>query len=195
MATQTITILKVGGAAGKSVFDTFARFKTERTIRRKPAMTGSTHWTPHCRRRMDAFAESLRSHRSEAPIIFYVEYVDMWTGPVGPAFLPSWDKRAIELYADQYDLACYALPDRDRLKRDMGNAFRRRDIRERSAAGQESRWALTILQEALFAWKELVDDAVLVWLRRAFAPNISDAEITESLNRIPMWCRGRTKGS
>jgi len=193
MATSTVTVLKIGGASGKSVLDTFAWYKRRQKKDRDPEADCSTfHWSPSCRRQMDAFAEALRAQSTELPIVFCAEYVDMWSLPASPRWmLPAWQRHAITLYADSFLLECYALPDRGRLQRDLKSAFRRKRIRERNP--QEDRWALVILQEALLAWEPLVKEAALVWLERSITASVEDEALVQSLGKVPKWLKRREK--
>lgn len=189
MATQTVTVLKIGGAAGSAVMDAFAQFKRQQSKRRHPEPDCSPDdWSRTCRRRMDAFAEALRSRSAELPTVFCAEYVDMWSLPASPwCMLPAWQRHALTLYSDAYLLECYALPDRGRLLHDVQKALRRKPIRQRNP--QEDRWALVILQEALLAWAALVKSAALVWLRCATGASVEDRQLTESLRTVPKWLK------
>ena len=193
MSTSTVTVLKIGGAGGKSVLDTFAWYKRRQKKAGDPEAACSTdHWSPSCRRQMDAFAETLRTHTTEPPVVFCAEYVDMWSLPASPwRILPAWERHALRLCSDSFLLECYALPDRRRLQRDIERAFRRKRIRERNP--QEDRWALVILQEALLAWEPLVKEAALVWLGRSITASVEDKALVQSLGETPKWLKKREK--
>ena len=189
MATQRVTVLKIGGAGATRIIDAFGRFRSRQKKDRDPeALISSDHWTAACRRRMDALAQTLRTRGGEPPVVFFAEYVDMWSAPAGPGLiLPVWERHAVQLYSGDYVLECYELPDRGRLQVDLTRALRRKAIRERDP--QEDRWALVILQEALSAWQPLVKDAALVWLRQAVAPTVTDEQLALSLREVPKWLK------
>jgi hypothetical protein len=191
MSTQIVTILKIAGASGEYVLKQFERFKAGQRVGRDPGSLISTdHWTPACRRKIDAFAENLRIHNREVPIVFSAEYVDMWSTASGasPSWrLPTWQESAIQLYTDDRWLECYRLPDGGRLQADLKRAFRQKSIRERNP--QEVRWPLVLLTEAVEAWEPLVDSAALIVIGLAVAPMVEDEEIRESLGNVPAWLR------
>ena len=188
MATQEVTVLKIAGKAAEDIIRTFASFRAQQRKDRDPdAALSSDHWTSRSRSKMDSFAEMLRAHRSGAPVVFCGTYVDMWSLPASPGFLPSWRRRATVLWSDEFNLECYPLPDRQRLHADIKRARRAKRVRERSGAGQEIRWAIDALENALLAWEPLVKDGALVWLRRCVAPSVTDAELRHSLESVPEW--------
>jgi len=134
---------------------------------------------------------SLRQHGHEPPVVFYVEYVDMWSmGSMFTWFIETPPcQEMIEVCADQMDLLCYALPDDGALANTIRRLMRRKRIRQSNP--QEERWYLLFLSEALAAWETLVQPGAIIVLRELLGATTEDSEIENSLARIPEWLGGR----
>lgn len=77
---QTVTVAKAAGATATAITAVFQAWgKRRKPSSNEPTLVEPEQWPVKCRRAMIRFAEELRSHASESPIIFYTEFVDMWS--------------------------------------------------------------------------------------------------------------------
>jgi hypothetical protein len=187
---QWIAIAKIGGEAADAIVDVFRRWDAARTS--VPEETDCVYlfapeqWPPECRREMDSFARCLRENADRLPVVYYCEYVDMWSGgDVLQHLRPDDGGKAILAHGDDVELACYCLPDAGRLEKHLRRCLRKERIRERSA--QEERWFVEGLLESCYAWQELADKAVLVVIRRVVGGSVEDWEVEDSLRGTPDW--------
>ena len=94
MASQRITVAKVGGMAAEVVM---VRLRDWVSARQTDDLTdwSSEQWPLSVRSRADAFADRLRSHALSLPVVHFAEWADLWsmgdvfsrllTPPAGPA--------------------------------------------------------------------------------------------------------------
>src|SRR5205085_12224369 len=123
-----------------------------------PNEWSSEQWPEKVREQAEEFAARLRVHSLAPPVIHFVEWVDMWsmgylfsdwlTPTGGPS--PVVDAGRLQVYA-------YRLPDGGRLAAHLAGAGPHQF--------QECHWFVARLREAVAAWEELVERAVLVVLR------------------------------
>ena len=81
---------------------------------------------------------------------------------------------------NHYELFCIELP---------FSPILTSELRELAEKGQwpEDRLFGTVTLEAASAWEELVDVAVLIFLRHVFSGSTTDEEICASLETTPDW--------
>ena len=186
MATQRITIAKIGGLAASAVIAQFHDWACTRTTD-DPTEWGSHQWPPIVRREMETFALALRANGHEPPVVYFNEHVDSWSmGNLFTRWFPANDVRQpIELHADRFELWCYHLPDDGALVDLLQRSRRRKCMRERKP--QEDRWFTINLLEAAFAWDWMIDIAAMVVLREALGGSLMDSELEQSLTVVPEW--------
>ena len=100
---------------------------------------------------------------------------DLFTRWLTPPDGPS----PLRLPANRFDISAYALPDTGHLSRHLDSAGQQQFA--------ESDWYVARLREAIGAWQQLADSAVLVVLRQVFNPSVYDAELNASLRLVPGW--------
>ena len=116
MASQRITIAKVGGDAAAVVLRRLQGWADARRTHDPDEWSGE-QWPSDVRVRVDAFAERLRSHATEPPVIYYAEWADLWS--MGDVFvrwlMPPGGVRPLCVHADRFEVYAYGLPDGGRL--------------------------------------------------------------------------------
>ena len=186
MATQRITIAKIGGDAGMAVISQFREWSDARTID-DPTEWRPDQWPLSHRREMDAFAIALRANDHKPPVIFFSEYIDLWSmGDLFTRWFPGNDDHSlIQLHSDRYELWCYPLPDDGMLADHLRSLTSHKRFRDRDS--QEDRWFTLNLLEATLAWHAIVNAGAIVLLREVVGGLVEDSEIEESLTDIPEW--------
>jgi hypothetical protein len=180
VASQRITIAKIGGVSGDIALERFSAWSAARSAD-DPKLWSPEQWPDHIRRDADDFAERLRSHGFALPVCHFVEWADMWsTGDLFSRWLtPPNCTRPIGVHANRFELFAYGLPDGGRLAGYL------------AAAGlqqfSETDWFVTRLQEAVSAWEELVPRATLVVIRYVVGGSALDEEATASLRTRARW--------
>jgi hypothetical protein len=107
MSTQIITVLKIAGACSKHIVERVQRFRMrQKKSTDQDSIISTDHWTPSCRREIDTFAENIRRHARKPPIVFFAEYVDMWSIASPWLLFPAWQQNGIQLLGDKYGLEC-----------------------------------------------------------------------------------------
>jgi hypothetical protein len=181
MATQRIRIVKVGGTAADVVIRRIREWSLARQSRAENEWS-SEQWSADIRKRADELAERLRSHAFVPPIIHFVEWVDTWSG--GDVFhrwlMPPGREEPLVIYADQFELFAYPVSD-------GGHLFGRLSGAQRQQQWTESRLLVRRLQEAIEAWQELADRAVVVVLRQVVQGTLSDEAVAACLKSVPDW--------
>lgn len=180
MALQRITVAKIAGISADVVLQRLQEWSAARQVDH-PSEWSSEQWPQHVRKQADDFADRLRAHALTPPVVYYVEWSDL--GSMGDLFgrwlTPSDNLNPLAIYASQYEIFWYALPD--------GGSLSRRLASPGSQQWQESDWFVGRLREAVGAWQELTERAVVVVLRRVVGGLVLDEEITASLKCVPDW--------
>ena len=149
-----------------------------------PREWSSEQWPAGVRVEVDAFAERLRANSLAPPVIFFVEWSDLWS--MGDLFrrwlTPPGGSSPIEIHADRVEVYGYALPDDDRLACHLGVAGPR--------PVDESNLFIGRLREALEAWRPLAEKAVLIVIREVVGGLVTDEELEASLGVVPEWLEG-----
>jgi hypothetical protein len=182
MAAQRITIAKVAGEAAGVVLRRLQGWADARRTS-DPEEWSNEQWPPEVRRRVDAFAERLRSHAAEPPVVHYAEWADLWS--MGDVFMrwltPPDGSRPLYVHADHVEVYGYGLPDGGRLARHLAGAGPQL-FEEYTLFGSR-------LREAVEAWRSCADRAALVVLREVVGGLVTDDELTASLAVVPEWLR------
>jgi hypothetical protein len=191
MASQRITIAKIGGASAAAVISQFRDWSAARNVD-DPTEWRYDQWPTSVRRDIDAFASALRSNGHEPPVIYFSEHIDLWSmGDVFDRWLsPDDGDQPIQLHADRFQLWCYPLPDDESLASHLQRSTRLKRIRERNP--QEDRWFTMNLLEATLAWDGMVDPTAIIVLREVLGGLVMDSELEESLNDVPPWIAKRS---
>ena len=90
MATQRMTVAKIGGAAGAAALRSLNSLPSSLEAPRKSG--GCNGGRGGTLRPLRAFLASLRANSSIPPVIFFVEYVDSWS--MGDVFQRCLPRRA-----------------------------------------------------------------------------------------------------
>jgi hypothetical protein len=180
LASQRITIAKLGGVSGDVVLRRLAEWSAARQAD-DPELWSPDQWPAEVRCEADDFAERLRTHGLVLPVVHFVEWADMWSmGNLFPRWLTPPDCPApTGVHANRFEIFAYSLPDEGRL-------------REYLASAAPQQWAETDffvqrLREAVEAWNAFVDRAALVVLRFVVGGSALDEEVTASLQSCPAW--------
>lgn len=183
MASQRITIVKIGGVSADVVLGRLRGWAAARQSG-DPREWSSEQWPAGVRSEVDAFADRLRAEAFSPPVVYFVEWSDLWsmgdvfrlwlTPPVGPS--------PIEIHADRVEVSGYALPDDDRLARHLATAG--------PQPFDESNQFITRLREALEAWRPLTEKAALIVIREVVGALVTDEELEASLTVVPEWLGG-----
>jgi hypothetical protein len=180
VASQRITVAKIGGVSADVVEQRLREWSAARRTD-EPDEWSSEQWPEDVRKQADDFADRLRAHALAPPVVHYVEWSDMWSGGdlFGRWLKPSDNLMPLAVYANQYEIFGYALPDGGGLSRHL------------AAPGPQqwevSDWFVGRLREAVGAWQELVERAVVIVLRQVVQGSVLDEEVTASLKCLPDW--------
>src|SRR5262249_17402827 len=111
MASQRLTIAKIAGAASSAALDLFRRWRSERLVD-DPSEWSAEQWPKHVRQHADKWALNLRQNGIKPPILFFAEYVDLWSfcPPDRHVARQVNNDAMIQMVADQYELFCLPLP-------------------------------------------------------------------------------------
>jgi hypothetical protein len=180
MATQRVTIAKVGGMAADVALLGLREWAGAREDA-DPDEWSSDLWPPSLRVRADAFADRLRAHSLSLPVIYFVEWSDLWSmGDLFSRWLtPSGGPSPFVIHADRFEIYGYALPDDGRLSHHLAMAGPQQFA--------ESDQFVSRLYEAVGAWQELVEKSALIVLREVVGGLVTDDEIEASLSFVPDW--------
>ena len=180
MATQRITIAKVGGVAGDLVQRRLREWAAARQVS-NPAEWSNDQWPSGVRVEADAFADRLRANSLSPPVVHFVEWSDLWSmGDLFARWLtPPGTPPPIVVHADRFTIYGYSLPDAGRLGRHLASAGRQQF--------PESDQFVRRLQEAVEAWQSMAERAALIVLREAIGGLVTDDELTGSLSVVPEW--------
>jgi hypothetical protein len=182
LATQRITIAKIGGASADVVLQRVREWSSARQTDNSN-LWEPAQWPEGVRTEADEFAEQLRAHALAPPVVHFVEWADLWS--MGDLFLrwltPPDGPVPFSVHANQHQIFAYGLPDGGRLARHLADAGPQQ--------WTETDWFIARLREAIVAWEKLVDRAALIVLRRVFDGSVSDEQVTASLRTVPDWLR------
>jgi hypothetical protein len=161
---QRISLAKLGGAAARAVAGLFQRWEQARQDDEFPV---------EVQLELDAFAVALRAHSAELPIVYFSEWIDMWSmGDLIPAL---GNEKAITILGRRYEACCH---------------HPNISVKATTIGGeppQETIWLMHRLEEAKDAWAELVSEWVVVILREPLGPLVEDHEREAALLQCPNW--------
>jgi hypothetical protein len=180
VATQRITIAKIGGAAADVIELRLREWSAARQTT-DPNEWSSEQWPPDLRRQADSFANQLRTHALVLPVVYFIEWADLWSmGDLYPRWLtPSSGNAPLYIHANRFEIYGYGLPDGGRLADHLSSAGPRQ--------WEESDWYASKLSEAVGAWQHLVDRSMLIVLREVVGGLTTDEELVASLDHVPDW--------
>jgi hypothetical protein len=123
LPTQRITVAKVGGAAADVVVRRLQEWSAARPTT-DPNEWSSEQWPRSVRHAADQFAVQLRAHALAPPVIYFTDWVDMWSmGDLFPHWLtPPDGPTPLVVHADRFKLYAYGLPDGGRLAQQVPRA-------------------------------------------------------------------------
>jgi hypothetical protein len=181
LASQRVTVAKIGGAGAEVVLARFREWSATRLPDDPDCWIASEFFPADVRSQADAFAEVLRANALTPPVVHFVEYADLWSmGDVFDRWLsPPKGPKPFFVAANAYNLHAYELPDGRKLTKYLANAGRQQF--------DECNTYIRRLREAIHAWHKLVDCAVIVVLRHVIGGLVEDDEITASLQTVPPW--------
>jgi len=187
MATQRVIIAKIAGASASALF---AQFSTSCAggigAPAQRSQEGSA--CPERHSNLRQLMNSVRSHAEAPPVVFYVEYIDMWSmGDVfREAFSACSKRHLVHIVADDLELMLYCLPDNGCLEQHIRSALQKN--RKCATDAQETRWFLTLLQEALLSWRLVTEDTALLVMRIVSGPLMCDDQVERSFSEVADWC-------
>jgi hypothetical protein len=164
MATQRLIVTKIGGQAAQVVAELFQAWQHHVTADRSPSEISSA---------VDGFAEQLIAHAHCPPILYFAQWIDLWS--MGDLVPGLGNDRALVVAGRRFE-ACFHKPP---------VAVRTTTINGEEA--QETCWLRNHLREAEFAWSELAPEAVIVVLREPLGALVTDEVLVESFRASPPW--------
>jgi hypothetical protein len=179
MATQTLTIAKLAGDAADATIALFREWQGKRLQiedSREPEQ-----WPESVRREADQWAVRLSNHRHQPPILFYTEYVDLWSFSPADRFLGK--EGLLYMLGWRFELYCLPLPIGE-------HAFAELKKLRSKGQHQEDRLFGSLTLSAIEAWQTMIERAALVFVREVVAGSIDDAEVTASQTGLPSWFHG-----
>ncbi|MGD9646115.1 MAG: hypothetical protein AB7U73_10425 [Pirellulales bacterium] len=184
---QIVTIVKIAGKSSRILLRTFERWTTLRALGPEGrSLLDSEQWQPEVRNEMDRLAARIIESAAQPPTVFYNQHADLWSGgfrfiEVFQEISPPVGNDLHEVLGDEFELLCYALPDGGALDDLLRRRLRRRGIDD------EARWYWRVLREAISSWQPLVEESVLVVVRRVVGGLVTDEETTDAMSTIPDW--------
>jgi hypothetical protein len=180
LATQRVTVAKVGGIAADVAL---LRLRGWAAARKDadPDEWSSDQWPSNVRIQADAFADRLRANSLSLPVIYFVEWSDLWSmGDLFSRWLtPPGGPPPFSIHADRFEVYAYALPDAGRLGRHLTAAGPQQFGEYDHFVGR--------LRDAIGAWQELAEQAALIVLREVVGGLVTDDELKTSLSVVPDW--------
>ncbi len=182
LASQRITLAKVGGMAADALEQRLRRWAAARSMTVADEWS-SDQWPPSVRAEVDHFADQLRTHGCFLPVIHFIEWSDLWSmGDIFARWLtPPGGSPPFVVYGDRFEVHGYALPDGGRLARFL-------------AVGPqefpEYDWFVRRLREAIEAWETDLKKSLILVLREVVGGLVKDEELVASLSIVPDWIEG-----
>jgi hypothetical protein len=164
MTSQRLTIAKLGGRSAQDVAALFHAWQKYTAEDGSPSEFAVA---------IDAFATRLREHAHCPPVLYFAEWIDLWS--MGDLVPGLGDERAVIVASSRFEVACHNSPIR---------------IQATTIAGeetQETRWLRNRIQEAQDAWSEVTQESVIIVIREVLGALVTDEELMESLGSTPPW--------
>lgn len=180
MATQLISIAKIGGLAGDRLAKMIREWADLRTVE-TPSEWSPDQWPQSVRAQVDRIASLLRKNSAFPPVIHFVEWIDSWSmGDVFQSLLSPIDgEKPLQVFGDQFEVYGYCLPD-------DGLLLRRLAMNTTYSFG-ETQWFSRRLAETIGARQEITCRSLIVVLRDAISALVSDEDLAETLAGLPPW--------
>jgi hypothetical protein len=180
LATQRITLAKIGGLAADIVERQFREWSNARKTARRDKWS-SDQWPTKMRREADRFANRLRANSLTPPVVHFVEWVDMWSmfDVFDNWLTPPGGEPPLCMYGNKFELYCYPLADQGQLARHVADPGEQQFV--------ETDRFIAEVRDAIASWDKLVDRAVLVLVRWPVDVCVTDEQLTESLSFVPEW--------
>jgi hypothetical protein len=180
MATQRVTIAKIGGVAAEVALRQMREWADARQST-EPHEWSSDQWPSNIRVQVDAFADRLRANSLSPPMLYFVEWSDLWSmGDLFHKWLsPPGGPSPLFICADRFEVYGYALPDDGRLGRHLTTTGPQQFDEYDQFVGR--------LREAVEAWQELAEPVALIVIREVVGGLITDEELKASLSVVPKW--------
>lgn len=174
MASQRIVLSKVAGAAAVHIRSQFQRWQAARLSGCGEAENtpGSHEFPESVRTGIDQFADALREHAAQPPVVYYSEWADLWS--MGDLLPGLYNPESVTISGTRVEACCH-------------EAGWVRTAIARLSQTQEEAWLRARLREALDAWQKLLDDQVLIVIREPLGGSVTDDELTDSLTSLPEW--------
>lgn len=141
----------------------------------------SEQWPENVRQCADDFAERLRKHASDLPVLHFVEWVDRWS--MGDLFdrwlMPPDSSGPVRVHGNRFVLFAHSLPDGDKLAEYLAAA--------EPQQFDETDWFISRLREAVAAWDKLAQHSTVVILRFVVDASTDDEVVAESMRTCPDW--------
>ena len=169
---QYFTVIKIGGVAASEVRTQFQQWQKARTVE-DPHEWAPEQWPEDSRHEIDSLVDRIREHAHEPPVVFFAEYVDMWS----MSFNFSYPFPLV--MGDRYELTLVDLP----LSQDVTRQLKK----ERNATFSENRFFAKMILEARDAWEKVVDESTLLIVRRVVGGLVLDHELEATLASVPKW--------
>lgn len=164
MASQRVTLIKVGGVAARIVASKFRQWQAD---------LNHGQLAEEARLAIDAYVEVLRVNAHAPPVVYFAEWIHLWS--MGDLLPGLGDARAVTLAGNRFEVCCHQPPVQFQATTIAG------------AMSQESRWLKQRLAEAEDAWGSLVSESVVIIVREPLGGLVSDEEISASLKTVPNW--------
>lgn len=178
MPSQILTVAKIGGVSAELLRQRFLEWHNARRPR-EPSEFTPEDWPSKIRCRADAFADDLRKNAHAPPIIFYVEYVDLWS--ICPLQRHIGEDYFLQIMGNRYELALVDLPLAPAVYQGLCHVI------ESKRGDDEDRLFGVVALKAASAWENIVEKAVLVFLRQVIGEHVEDHDIETSLDQSPAW--------
>ena len=165
MASQRVTMIKVGGRAAQVITTQIRPWQDDFLRNNEPS--------EDVRRAIDRFAEMLRANAHSPPVVYFAEWIDLWS--MGELLPGLGDPRAVIFAGQRFQVCCHQPPVQFSASTIGGEL------------SQESQWLRQRLVEAEAAWDPIITEAVIIVLREPLGGLVTDEQLTESLNDTPSW--------
>jgi hypothetical protein len=179
LASQQLTIVKLGGRAAETALDRFRYWAGRRTSNDRHDWRPD-QWPAEIRSNADAWFEELRQNSLLPPVLFFAEYVDLWSYCPPARFIGELDDEMLCIIADRYEGFCTRLPLKPNVAECLKETRRRGQYRE-------DRLFAWLTMHAAQEWNGLVEGGALVFLRQIIRGSVEDHEVVESLSVVPDW--------
>ncbi|MHB1556185.1 MAG: hypothetical protein ACYC61_01770 [Isosphaeraceae bacterium] len=182
MASQRVTIAKVGGIATNVLGQRLRRWAAAREAMEPDEWT-SAQWPPSVRAEVDSFADQLRVRGCSLPVVHFVEWSDLWSmGDLFSRWLTPPGGSPLRIaFGNRFEVYGYALPDGRRLQRALTVGPQQFPEYDQFVAR---------LREAVGAWEELLEQAIVIVLREVVGGLVTDEEFLASMSVVPDWISG-----